>query len=97
MSVESYGENNLTASIAASTVAGDRRGTNHYWLGLASLDDLKTNTLESASGTLASQYSGMWAPLALALIGNATHYDTTIQLELLSPVALMRLFGEPLV
>lgn len=32
-----------------------------YWLGLASLDDLRTNTLESTSGGLVSQYSGFWA------------------------------------
>lgn len=32
-----------------------------YWLGLASLDDLRTNTLESAAGLLVSQYSGFWA------------------------------------
>lgn len=58
MAVESYSENNLTASIATSSVGLDRRSDNHYWLGLASLDDLKTNTLESAAGTLVSQYSG---------------------------------------
>lgn len=58
MAVESYSENNLTASIATSSVGLDRRSANHYWLGLASLDDLKTNTLESAAGTLVSQYSG---------------------------------------
>lgn len=32
-----------------------------YWLGLASLDDLRTNTLESTAGGLVSQYSGFWA------------------------------------
>lgn len=58
MAVESYGENNLTASIATASLPMERRGANHYWLGLASLDDLKTNTLESAAGTLVSQYSG---------------------------------------
>lgn len=58
MSVESYGENNLTATIATASVPMERRGVNHYWLGLASLDDLRTNTLESAAGTLFSQYSG---------------------------------------
>ncbi|KAK9718535.1 CUB domain [Popillia japonica] len=61
MAVESYSENNLTASIATSSVGLDRRSDNHYWLGLASLDDLKTNTLESAAGTLVSQYSGFWS------------------------------------
>ncbi|TMW45144.1 hypothetical protein DOY81_009775, partial [Sarcophaga bullata] len=34
---------------------------NKYWLGLASLDELRTNTLESASGALISQYSGFWS------------------------------------
>lgn len=58
MAVESYAENNLTASIANSSGSIERRGLDHYWLGLASLDDLRTNTLESAAGTLVSQYSG---------------------------------------
>lgn len=58
MAVESFSENNLTAAIATSSVSLERRGASHYWLGLASLDDLRTNTLESAAGTLVSQYSG---------------------------------------
>lgn len=59
MVVESYIENNLTSPIATNSVPLERRGyKNNYWLGLASLDDLKTNTLESAAGTLVSQYSG---------------------------------------
>lgn len=58
MAVETYSENNLTATLVASSGGLERRGSNHYWLGLASLDDLKTNTLESAAGTLVSQYSG---------------------------------------
>ncbi|CAH1282118.1 unnamed protein product [Diabrotica balteata] len=62
MAVESYSENNVTASIATSSVPLERRGANHYWLGLSSLDDLRTNTLESAAGTLVSQYSGFWSP-----------------------------------
>lgn len=43
--------------------AGDsgKRSSNRYWLGLASLDDLRTNTLESASGALVSQYEGFWS------------------------------------
>ncbi|XP_072385212.1 uncharacterized protein uif isoform X2 [Diabrotica undecimpunctata] len=61
MAVESYSENNVTASIATSSVPLERRGANHYWLGLSSLDDLRTNTLESAAGTLVSQYSGFWS------------------------------------
>ncbi|CAG9863735.1 unnamed protein product [Phyllotreta striolata] len=61
MAVESYSENNITATIATSSVPLERRGANHYWLGLASLDDLRTNTLESAAGALVSQYSGFWS------------------------------------
>lgn len=50
----------MTLSIATS---GDvsRRSSDKYWLGLASLDDLRTNTLESAAGALVSQYSGFWS------------------------------------
>lgn len=45
----------------AATAEASRRSSDKYWLGLASLDDLRTNTLESASGALVSQYSGFWA------------------------------------
>ncbi|GAB0094394.1 sushi, von Willebrand factor type A, EGF and pentraxin domain-containing protein 1 [Sergentomyia squamirostris] len=60
VAIESYTENNVTQAIAT---AGElnRRSSDKYWLGLASLDDLRTNTLESAAGTLVSQYSGFWS------------------------------------
>lgn len=51
MVVESYSENNMSASMIG-------RHLDRYWLGLASLDDLRTNTLESAAGMLVSQYAG---------------------------------------
>lgn len=38
-----------------------KRKPDKYWLGLTTLDDLRTNTLESSSGSLISQYSGFWA------------------------------------
>lgn len=62
VAVDSFAENNVTISIANG---GDptKRLSNKYWLGLASLDDLRTNTLESAAGTLVSQYSGFWSLL----------------------------------
>lgn len=60
VAVDSYAENNATLAIA-STAEASRRTSDKYWLGLASLDDLRTNTLESASGALVSQYSGFWA------------------------------------
>ena len=51
MVVESYTENNMTVGMIG-------RHLDRYWLGLASLDDLRTNTLESAAGMLVSQYAG---------------------------------------
>jgi len=54
MVVESYSENNMSASMIG-------RHLDRYWLGLASLDDLRTNTLESAAGMLVSQYAGSYA------------------------------------
>lgn len=56
MAIETYGENNLTANLIPS----NGRAREHYWLGLASLDDLRTNTLQSAGGALVSQYSGKY-------------------------------------
>lgn len=53
MVVESYSENNMSASMIG-------RHFDRYWLGLASLDDLRTNTLESAAGMLVSQYAGLY-------------------------------------
>lgn len=55
MVVDTYTENNVTASMVPASPTN-----NHYWLGLATVDDLRTNTLESAAGTLVSQYAGFW-------------------------------------
>jgi hypothetical protein len=57
--VESFTENNFTAGLATRSTGPAERNGKHYWLGLASLDDLRTNTLESAAGLLVSQYAGM--------------------------------------
>lgn len=59
MLVESYAENNFTGGLAARGLGPGDRNNRLYWLGLASLDDLRTNTLESAAGILVSQYGGM--------------------------------------
>lgn len=57
--MESYAENNLTSGLAAKNLGPALgREAQQYWLGLASLDDLRTNTLESAAGLLVSQYAG---------------------------------------
>lgn len=53
MVVESYAENNMTGNMIG-------RHLESHWLGLASLDDLRTNTLESAAGMLVSQYAGTY-------------------------------------
>lgn len=58
VSIESYSENNITHNIIRSS---NKRKPEKYWLGLTALDDLRTNTLESTSGSLISQYSGFWA------------------------------------
>lgn len=59
--IESYAENNYTASLASRNLGPAERGKLEYWLGLTSLDSLRTNTLESAAGVLVSQYAGFWA------------------------------------
>lgn len=56
--IESYTENNYTASLARRSLGPAQKNNQKYWLGLASLDDLRTNTLEYAGGVLVSQYSG---------------------------------------
>lgn len=58
MLVESYAENNFTAGLATKSLGPGDHNKQKYWLGLASLDDLRTNTLESAAGVLVSQYAG---------------------------------------
>ncbi|XP_055387901.1 uncharacterized protein LOC129616312 isoform X2 [Condylostylus longicornis] len=60
VAIDSFNENNITLSIARASDPNQRL-SDKYWLGLASLDDLRTNTLESAAGTLVSQYSGFWS------------------------------------
>ncbi|XP_071520140.1 uncharacterized protein uif isoform X2 [Panulirus ornatus] len=56
--VESYGQNNFTEGLAHQVLD---EPTNSYWLGLVSLNDLSTNTLESAGGEHVSLYSGFWS------------------------------------
>lgn len=58
--IESYTENNYTATLARRSLGPADRNNQKYWLGLASLDDLRTNTLEYAGGVLVSQYSGKY-------------------------------------
>lgn len=59
--IESYAENNYTANFVTRNLGPAEKRSQNYWLGLTSLDDLRTNTLESAGGILVSQYSGFWS------------------------------------
>lgn len=65
--VESFAENNFTAGLAGKGLNPADRHDQHYWLGLASLDDLRTNTLESAGGLLVSQYAGKAKNLSIMI------------------------------
>ncbi|GBP19642.1 Fibropellin-1 [Eumeta japonica] len=55
MVVDSYAENNMTAHMVPTSPSN-----NHYWIGLATVDDLRTNTLETTAHALVSQYAGYW-------------------------------------
>ncbi|XP_043197541.1 uncharacterized protein LOC122368017 [Amphibalanus amphitrite] len=56
--VQTYDQNNFTRHLADENAEdGDR---DRYWLGFRTLDDLSTNSLETAAGTLQSQYIGFW-------------------------------------
>jgi hypothetical protein len=53
--VDSYVENNFTQHLAHSQLD---HPTSSYWLGAVALNELNTNTLESAAGHHVSLYSG---------------------------------------
>ena len=54
--VESYQQNNISERLAQEQLSSQPDAA--FWLGLMSLDDLSTNTLEAASGSLVPQYAG---------------------------------------
>ena len=54
--IESYEENNFTETLALEEL--NEPIDDSYWLGLRSLNDLSTNTLESAGDKHVSLYSG---------------------------------------
>ncbi|GIY99816.1 neurogenic locus notch 2 [Caerostris extrusa] len=57
--VENFWQNNYTQALAGSNLKDVSQKT--YWLGLRTVDDLSTNTLESAGGSFISLYMGLWA------------------------------------
>ena len=56
--VESYQQNNISERLAQEQLNPVTHPDAAFWLGLMSLDDLSTNTLEAASGSLVQQYAG---------------------------------------
>ena len=58
--VESYQQNNISERLAQEQLnSAPGSDDSAFWLGLMSLDDLSTNTLEAASGSLVPQYAGI--------------------------------------
>ncbi|GAB6028275.1 hypothetical protein CHUAL_002455 [Chamberlinius hualienensis] len=51
-------QNNFTQSLAAQELRD--WNDKSYWIGLHTVDNLKTNSLESSSGNFISKYSGFW-------------------------------------
>ena len=58
VTIETLSESNMTSAIANEALGGASSPEKSYWLGLKTLNDLNTNTLESASGKHFSLYSG---------------------------------------
>lgn len=62
--VDSWSSHNWTLALAKRFSHGDP----NFWLGFNTLDDLRTNTLDSASGSLLSQYAGNQSVLSFPQI-----------------------------
>lgn len=61
MLISDFTQNNFTAALAEASLreAGDE--VHSFWIGFQSIDQLSTNTIESASGRFVSKYVGFWA------------------------------------
>ncbi|XP_013781236.1 uncharacterized protein LOC106465521 [Limulus polyphemus] len=57
--ITEYGQNNFSSSLAASGLRN--MGQVAYWIGLKTVDDLSTNTLESAGSDFLPKYVGFWS------------------------------------
>lgn len=58
--ISDYTQNNFTSYIADQSLKEDSTSRS-YWIGFQSIDNLSTNTLESASGRFISKYVGFWS------------------------------------
>lgn len=56
--IENFWQSNYTHSLATANLKDSLQKA--YWLGLMTVDDLSTNTLESAGGSYISLYMGFW-------------------------------------
>jgi hypothetical protein len=86
--VESFAENNYTAGLVTRSAGPADRNGQRYWLGLASLDDLRTNTLESAAGLLVSQYAGTY----LLLKGFGDYSSNILEFDVCGSVHLGNIY-----
>ncbi|XP_076318247.1 uncharacterized protein LOC143229580 isoform X1 [Tachypleus tridentatus] len=57
--ITEYGQNNYSSSLAVESLRS--MGQVAYWIGMKSVDDLSTNTLESAGGDFIPKYVGFWS------------------------------------
>lgn len=58
--ISDYTQNNFTAYLANQWLKEDSSSRQSFWIGFQSIDNLSTNTLESASGRFISKYVGFW-------------------------------------
>lgn len=59
--ISDFTQNNFTAALAEASLREAGNGVRSYWIGFESIDQLSTNTIESASGRFVSKYVGFWA------------------------------------
>lgn len=61
MLISDFTQNNFTATLAQASLREASDEIRSFWIGFQSIDQLSTNTIESASGRFVSKYVGFWA------------------------------------
>ena len=61
MLISDFTQNNFTAALAEASLREAGDDGRSFWIGFESIDQLSTNTIESASGRFVSKYVGFWA------------------------------------
>lgn len=59
--ISDFTQNNFTAALAEASLREASDEIRSFWIGFQSIDQLSTNTIESASGRFVSKYVGFWA------------------------------------